>query len=203
MALGDDYADPPDLKNRVGIAEDDSTDDLRIIGALGTATNGINKFCYRQFNDAGTVSARVFRPRDRCLVKVDDFSTTTGLIVKSDEDGDGAFEYTWATTDYELEPLNGVVDGVPGYPYWRIRAVNRWFPIGNRSTIQVTARWGWAAIPADVKEACLVAAEEIYKLRDTPFGVGGYGDFGVIRVRDNPFTSRMLQPYRRDPVMAA
>jgi hypothetical protein len=54
-----------------------------------------------------------------------------------------------------------------------------------------------------VTEACRIAAEEIFKLRDTPFGIGGYGDFGVIRVRDNPFTSRLLNPYRRSAVLVA
>jgi hypothetical protein len=52
-----------------------------------------------------------------------------------------------------------------------------------------------------VHEACLIAATEIFKLKDTPFGIGGYTDFGIMRVRDNPFVARMLAPYQRVPFL--
>lgn len=197
MALGDLYIDAEDLKNRLDI--DDDEDMVRLVGAVDAATHGVNTFCGRQFNDAGSVTARVFKATSDCLAYVDDFSTTTGLVIKTDDDDDGIYERTWTTSDYELEPLNGVVDGVPGWPYWRIRHVGtgRGFPQLRRAGLQVSARWGWAAVPANVTEATRIAAEEIFKLRDTPFGVGGYGDFGVIKVRDNPFTSRMLKKYQR------
>lgn len=198
MALGDLYADTADLKDRLGI--DDDADMVRLTGAVEAASRGIERFCGRQFNDAETATARIFNARDRRLTKVDDFSTIVGLVIKTDEDGDGVFETTWAASDYQLEPLNGVVDGSPGWPFCKIRAIYRWFPSAQRANVQVTARWGWATVPTNVREACLISAEEIFKLRDTPFGVGGYGDFGVIKVRDNPFTARMLNAYRRDAI---
>jgi hypothetical protein len=203
MALGDVYVDAADLKDRLGIDDDD--DAVRMDGAVQAASRGIEKFCGRQFNDAGVVSTRVFQVVNNCLAHVDDFSTVTGLVIKTDDDDDGTFERTWTTSDYELAPLNGVVDGEVGWPFWKIRHVgwSRGFPQLKRAGLQVTARWGWAAVPAAVSEACRIAAEEIFKLRDTPFGIGGYGDFGVIRVRDNPFTSRMLNPYRRNAVLVA
>jgi hypothetical protein len=58
-------------------------------------------------------------------------------------------------------------------------------------------------VPTPVSEACRIVAEEMFKLRDTPFGIGGYGDFGVIRVRDNPFAARMLKDYKRDALLGA
>jgi len=203
MALGDLYVDPEDLKVRLDI--DDNDDMVRLSGAVGAASRGIETFCGRQFNDAGAATARVFQPTSDCLAYVDDFHTITGLVIKSDDDDDGSFERTWTTADYELGPLNGVVGGESGWPYSKVRHVgwNRGFPRLRRAGLQVTARWGWASVPAAVTEACRIAAEEIFKLRDTPFGVGGYGDFGVIRVRDNPFTSRMLMPYKRSSVLVA
>ncbi len=203
MALGDVYVDAADLKDRLGIEDDE--DAVRMDGAVQAASRGIEKYCGRQFNDAGGVSTRQFQVVNDCLAYVDDFSTITGLVIKTDDDDDGTFERTWSATDYELAPLNGVVDGEPGWPFWKIRHVgwSRGFPQLRRSGLQMTARWGWAAVPSAVSEACRIAAEEIFKLRDTPFGIGGYGDFGVIRVRDNPFTSRMLIPYRRNAVLVA
>jgi hypothetical protein len=46
-----------------------------------------------------------------------------------------------------------------------------------------------------VHEACLIVASETVKLRDAPFGVAGYGDYGAIRVRNNPMAMGMLAPY--------
>lgn len=201
MALGDPYATLAQLKARFDIA--DAIDDDRLTDALDDISRGIEDHCERQFNDAGTTSARVYRPRTSCLAVVDDFSTTTGLAVATDEDGDGVFETTWAASDYELEPLNGIVAGRPGWPYWRIRAVDRLFPCNRRASVQVTAQWGWAAVPTPVQEACLIMAAETFKLGDAPFGVLGFGEFGAVRVRDNPIATRKLRPYELSPAKVA
>lgn len=201
MALGDKYAELGALKLRLEMEQ--SVDDARLNAALAAASRGIEKFCGRQFNTAGSATARRFRPTSTALCLVDDFHAVTSIAT---DDGDtGTFGTTWSASDYELEPLNGVVDGEPGWPWWRIRAVgsSRRFYCYRRATVQVTATWGWATVPAAVTEACLIAATELVRLKDTPFGVGGYGDFGIVRVRDNPFTARMLNPYRRDPVLVA
>lgn len=202
MALGDAYATKLELKDRLGV--DDEDDDTKLENALKAATAGINSFTGRQFNKATTATARRFRATNRCLVKVDDFHTVTDLVVATDEGDTGTFGSTWAATQYDLEPLNGVVDGDPGWPWWKIRAVgDRWYPCGRRPTVQVTAQWGWAAVPEDVHEACLISAVEIFKLKDAPFGVGGYTDFGIMRVRDNPFVARMLARYQTNVFLVA
>lgn len=206
MALGDSYATLPDLKSRLNIG--DTTDDARLTAALKAASRGIDKTCHRQFNDAGTATARIFYPDDLLFTNVDDFSTTTGLVVATDAGFAGTYSQTWQAADYQLNPLNGIVDGEPGWPYWRINAIRAlWFPIragwptGNAATVQVTARWGWAAVPDAVGEACLMVAAEIFKMKDAPFGVAGYGDYGAVRVRKNPIACMMIGPYAREPVL--
>ena len=67
--------------------------------------------------------------------------------------------------------------------------------------MHVTARWGWPAIPAPVKQAAFLVSAEQWKLKDAPFGVAGFGEFGAIRVRLNPMVTTLLGPYRR-PVIA-
>jgi hypothetical protein len=200
MALGANYATLTDLKTRLDLTRNQDTDQLT--AALTAASRGVEKFCNRQFNTVAAPTARKFRPASHSRCIVDDFQTITTL--KTDDSDSGTPGVTWTATDYELTPLNGIVDGESGWPYWRIEAVgSRCFPRFRRATVEVTALWGWAAPPAAVKEATLIAAEEIFKLRQTPFGVGGYGDFGIMRVRDNPFTARMLAPYQRNPVLVA
>lgn len=200
MPLGDPYAALSDLKER--LRDTDIVDDTVFTAALAAASDGVEDFTGRQFNDAGSASARRYRPVDSELAIVDDLHTTTGLIVETDDDDDGTFETTWDTVDYELEPLDGVHLGVPGWPFWKIRAVgSRTLTVGSRSTLRVTARWGWATVPAKVKEATLILAEDLAKLRDTPFGAGGFGDLGRIRARENPHVVMLLQRYRRNAVL--
>jgi hypothetical protein len=204
MALGDPYATLDELKNRLRIGLSDTTDDSALTSALAVASRAIDKACNRQFNDAGTPSARVFRTNSWYRAEVDDFSTTTGLVIKSDEADDGQFEVTWqAGLDYQLEPLNGVVDGEPGWPYWIICATeSNYFNTWARwAQLEVTARWGWAAVPAAIKEATLIVAEETFKLKDAPFGVAGFGEYGAVRVRNNPMAWNLIAPYRRDVVL--
>src|SRR5438067_2223334 len=195
MALCDPYATLAELKAYIGIS--DTVDDAQLTDALNTASRAVESHCDRQFNAATTATARIYRPDDYLWTSVDDFSTTTGLVIATDEDFDGVFETPWAASDYELDPLNGIVAGETGWPFSKIRAVSgRFFPrpgyfypiapngypTYRRSTLQVTAQWGWATVPAAVKQATLIIAAETFKMKDAPFGVAGFGDMGVIRV---------------------
>ena len=197
--IGDLYATLVEFKSYLGDISD-TQDDEELTSALESVTREIEDHTNRQFNDAGSVTTRVYRPKNSRRVKVDDFHTITGLVVETD-DGDGTFDTTWAAADYELEPLNGVVDGKPGWPYEQIIAVgSRTFPGARRATVRVTAQWGWATVPTPVKQACLILAAETFKLKDAPFGVAGFGEFGAVRVRNNPVAAKKLAPYIRNRV---
>lgn len=207
MPLGDSYATLAELKVRLG-GVTGSTDDSALTNALAVASRGVEKVCRRQFNQAASATARIFYPCQQWLAEVDDISTTSGLIIATDSGNDGTYETTWASTDYQLEPLNGVVEGESGWPYWKIRAVSgKVFPtlttLAARAPLQVTAQWGWSAVPSPIKEACLAVAEETFKLKDAPYGVIGAAEFGAIRVRANPMAMAMIAPYGLEPVLAA
>lgn len=201
MTLGDPYATLAQLKPYARITG--TANDNELTDALTAASRAIEQVCNRQFNDTVTASARVYYPDHSCLVRPDDFHTTTGLVVKTDSGGDGTFETTWGVGDYEPRPLNGIVSGQTGWPYNQIWSDGtRLFPTGaRRAPVEVTARWGWAAVPALVKQACLIMAQELYKLADAPFGVQGMGEWGVVRVRENPMAMKKLAPYVVNPVM--
>lgn len=202
MALGDTYITLAELKTRLGIG--DTNDDTLLTGAVAAASRGIDGVCNRQFNDAESAAARVYYPDSRCQVTVDDFHTTTGLVVATDAGDDGTYETTWASTDFQLEPLNGLVNGETR-PWNRIAAVEaRYFPTrSRRAPVQVTARWGWASIPASIKEATYILAEDIAKLRDAPFGVGGFSEFGRIKARQNPHVMMLIGQYIEDRILVA
>ena len=206
MPLGDSYATLAELRGRVGITDATfTTEDTRLTAALAAASRGIEKLCGRQFNSAGSATARVYEPRTQRTVNVDDLHTTSGLVIKIDTAGDGTYSTTITSAQYQLRPLNGVVDGETGWPWSEVEAVNGlcWPTSWDIAPVQVTANWGWAAVPTPVKEASLILAEEIYRLKEMPFGVGGYGQFGIIRARANPMVMARVGPYVRDLVMVA
>lgn len=201
--LGDPYATLTELKAYAN-ATKDTYDDL-LTDALDAASRGIETCTGRQFNDAGTASARVYYPEHSCLVEPDDFHTLVGLVIETSSAGDGVFDTTWDTADYEPRPLNGVVDGQPGWPYTELWGDGtRLFPTGVRKApVRVTAKWGWAAVPLPIKQATLILATELYKSKDAPFGIAGNDNYGVVRVRENPMVMKKLAPYMRSPVLVA
>lgn len=196
------YATPAQVKSYTGIS--DANSDSRIADVLAGVSREIDGHTHRRFYADLTATARRFTVENVCAVELHDFWTTTGLVVEADYGGDGTFETTYTTADYELYPTDGIVDGETGWPYNEIRAVNQSFPCQRlRPGLRVTAKWGWAAVPPSVHEACLILAAETLKLPDSVFGTGGYSEFGVIRVRDNPMAARKLARYVRDPVLVA
>lgn len=204
MALGDNFVTVPDLASHLRIS--DAVDNNELAAAVTSASRWVMAWCDRDFNLATSATARTFQPLDGCLVHVDDISSTTGLIVKVDSDDDGSFSTTWTGSYFQPEPLNGVVGGVPGWPFTTLRALEEPWPALQRAAVQVTAFWGWTEVPQPVKSATIIQAAAIYRRRDSAEGVlGGFGEFGPIRVgtRVDPHVEALLAPYRRMPAVLA
>ena len=203
MPAGDPYATVSEFK---GYADhfSDTVDDTQITEVLLQASRAVEQVCDRQFNKESSATARVYHPDNGRRVTTDDFFTTTGLIIKTDSGDDGTYETTLDATMYTLEPLNGIVGGESGWPYFKILTIGTWLPTCNvRPSVQVTAQWGWNSVPTNVKVATIYLALETFKLKGAPFGVAGFGEFGPVRVRDNPRVMAMLAAYRRNPVLFA
>lgn len=189
------YIDEDDLKLRLSIT--DTSSDGTFESPIRAACRGIDNWCGQFFYDTGAgavagseETARTFAVVSPCLAWVDPFHTTTDLVVKTDADDDGTFETTWAASDYELERFGGVeayvIGGAAGTPFDTINAVGSYrFPTCTRrkQVLQVTARWGWATVPDNVVEATKIVATDLWKRKDTPFGItAGSVDFGGLRI---------------------
>jgi hypothetical protein len=85
--------------------------------------------------------------------------TTAGLLVEISQDS-GATFVTVSSGDLYAEPRNPA----SGQPYFHLRltplSAYRTFPRG-RQTVRVTAGFGWAAVPEDVKEATIARARQL------------------------------------------
>ena len=190
-----DYVALSELKTALGISGSGDDDFLNL--GIDAAEQAINDLCGRKFTADGSASARTYRAQSYLAV-TDDISTLTGLVVKTDTSADGTFDTTWASTDYQVEPLNNIVKG---------RSVNNLRAIGSYTypvygdgqvSVEVTAKWGWPAVPDTVKQAALMLASRLYGRKASPMGVIGVGDFGPVRIsRSDPDIAFLLMDYKR------
>ena len=198
MPVVNGYASLNDLKTALRIS--DGVDDSLLEVALESASRLVDEYTMRSFYNAGTAT-RVFVPSDDDWVAIDDAVSISSIAVSTLLNK--TFDQTWSTNDYQLEPLNGVVDGLTGWPITRIRAVGVYeFPYDEDdeiATVQVTGVWGWSAVPIAVKQATIIQAMRIFKRLDSPLGVISSPDTGYFRVssRIDPDVAMLLNSYRK------
>jgi len=195
VAITNGYCTRANLTDQLRIT--DNIDDNVLDRAINAASRQIDGRCGRRFYVDSSVTARTYAPINGYLVAVDDISTTTGLIVKSDTGLDGTYATTLVvSTDYQAEPLNCLVQG---NPITQIRALDANFYVqaDSRATVQVTAKWGWPSVPVAIAEATALLSARIFKRYDSPLGVAGFGDLGAITVRRlDPDVEQLIAPYR-------
>lgn len=190
------YVDLATLKVSVGIPNGDTQDDGLLNKALAGATRRINEHCGRPgtgFNLEPTPTARVFEARDAEYLSVDDIASLTGFSVSTGQVG--SFTNAVPTTDFETRPLNAFA---VGRPIEVLRHYWAFWPTWPSMRVQVTAQYGWPAVPDDVVQACLIQAARLFRRKDSPDGVANAGDFGPIRVgRVDPDVEDLLTTYAK------
>jgi hypothetical protein len=180
VTLVRDYTTLAELKAHLRIT--DTTDDAILAVHITAASRAVDQFTYRRFGQSASATARVFtadggKTLGDEFLALDDIQTTTGLVVKSDTAGD----YTYATTlvlgtDFDMYPADAPDLGVP----WTgivMRRTATALPT-HRAGMQVTASWGWTAVPSVVEIATLIQAARFFVRRDSAYGVAGSPDLG-------------------------
>ena len=208
MTITNGYATRNQVKAALRIGTADTEDDDLIDNCVGAASRLIDGYCNRRFWQSGTAEARVFQAEDSFYCSIDDVAGTA-LTLKTSSQADGTFDVTWKVSDYQLEPLNGNLDGLT-WSYDKIRAVGDYlFPTvnanyGEQALVQVTAVFGWPSVPEPITQATIIQASRIFKRYDSPLGVAGFGDLGAIRVSRflDPDMAQLVEPYRRMRIFA-
>ena len=176
----------------------DSVDDTLIEMARESASDLVDGYTGRTFTTSGTVT-RVFAPADDYVLQTDDIAGTA-VAITSSTGADGVFDVTWKTTDYQLEPLNGVSNG-QAVPFTRIRAIQDylWPTAGGEATVRVTGVFGFPSVPIVVTQATVLQSSRIFTRLQSPLGVAGFGEMGVVRVTRalDPDVAALVEPYRR------
>ena len=203
MAITNGYATLALVKTAARVT--DSIDDTLFELAIESSSRLIDGHCQRHFYVTGSES-RIYAADDSFACTIDDVAGTA-ITVQTSSGIDGVYDQTWASTDFQLQPLNRVSAGLK-FPVNKLIATNNYLfpvdPIGE-AAVKVTATFGFAtAIPTDVQQACVLMSLRQYKRYDSPLGVAGFGDMGAVRVsRIDPDIQSMLAPYRRNVVGVA
>ena len=206
MAITNGYATLAEIKGYMSIS--DNTDNDLLENLVESASRSIDRIANRRFYLDATASARLYRAYSNIFVFVDDIGSTTSLVVKTDEDGNGTYSKTLTlNTDFILDPLTSQSLNRPFTQLTMVSNTESWpiFPgitsNGLRPGVQVTAKWGWPAVPDDLNMACLILTADLYKRKDAPGGILGLGDLGVVRMspigRD---VTAMVRAYKKEVI---
>lgn len=199
----DCYVSLEDIKTRLGGNTIDGGDPA-LEAEIVSACRAIDMHCKQTFTTATVAVARTFEPVDAYTAYIDPCHEAP-TIITTDSTGDATFASTWVAADYELGYFGGDWGQSISAPYDTIRAVGGYlFPTTNlrRRSLRVTAKWGWAAPPQNVVEATRILSVDLWKRKDTAFGIAtGSIDFGPLRIGRDALAQvvRLLDPFvRRD-----
>lgn len=196
MAITNGYITLNELKQAMTIPSSDIIDDDMLEIAIESASRAIDSYTNRNFYSAGTAT-RFYTPNDSYICETDDFSQLVSLHTL---DPNSTFTIQWAVKDYQLEPLNGIVDG-KATPFTRIRAIDDivFQTLNGQATVKLVAVFGYSSVPIEVKQACLIQSSRLMKRLDSPLGIAGFGDMGVMRVssRLDPDVAQLVDSYRK------
>jgi hypothetical protein len=175
----------------------DNVDDTLLENAIESASRRIDGYTGRFFYKMNQTAITMYPYNEYMLFFPADVSSTS-ITIKIDSTADG----TYATTlvqgvDYILEPTDAVLQS---RPYLNARMVGgATFPLfvtPSFPTVQVTAAWGWNAIPDDVNQACVLLAMRQFARLNAALGVVGFADMAITVRAIDPDVRDLLSPYK-------
>ncbi len=177
----------------------DTKDDAAIGAVIEATSRAIDLVCWQRFFTTAADETRYYtaeladtlKPPDRIV------SVTT---LKTDADGDRTYEDSWTEdTDFDLMPYNATLDGIPYHSIVITPNGSYRFPTTPKG-VEIAGKFGWAAAPKGVVEACLLYSHRLMARRNTPLGVSGAAAVGeltmtVTQMKADPEIMELLDPY--------
>lgn len=195
MAVTNGYCTLADVKAALRIT--DSIDDALLEQSINSASRMIDQYCNRYFYLGSAGEVRYYAANDSLVTWIDDCKTISQVATASTDPS--VFDIVWDTDDYQVTPVNGLANG--GYsPITGLQAVKDYvFPTwGEQALVRVTGQFGWNSVPESVKFACIIQASRLFKRLESPLGVAGVSDIGIMRVGANVDgdVAQLINPYR-------
>lgn len=189
------YATLAEIKHRLKIT-DDTSRDSDLAGNLSAASRSIDKSCGRRFYLDPAPVARILNPKGRVFLDEDGWHLLTADIGAVDDLAVGigrAPAWSDVTAQVEAEPTDALDQLRPVTSLLRVGGS---WPAGGGTRVQVTARWGWPAVPDEIHEATLLLALRLSRRKDSPEGVLGSSEWGVVRLsRTDPDVGGLIAPF--------
>jgi hypothetical protein len=194
MAIVNGYCTLAEVKSALRLT--DNADDGLLEKAIESASRRIDGYCNRFFYKTASTAINIYPINEYLLRMPEDLATNT-VTIKIDTTANG----TYATTlvqgvDYILEPTNAALRG---YPYVHARMVGgATFPLyvtPSFPTCQVTAQWGWNAVPSDVSQACVLLSMRQFARLNAALGVVGFADMALQVRAVDPDVRDLLNQY--------
>lgn len=204
MAITNGYATLAEYKLYIamrglnGSVGTDANDDTIIETLIEATSRYIDRQTGRRFWKDGTDATRYYSTKDPYIVKTDDISAapTSVSVDLANNRSYTALE----TTQYELEPINALLDGLPYRMIRIIASTEQYFPT-TPNGVKIVAKFGFPATPTDIKDATLAITQSLYAARSGQSPTSGRISVTaggiVIRPEDVPtFAQRIIESYR-------
>jgi len=156
----------------------DHEDDPVLEKKIETVSRAIDDITQKRFY--ATTETRYYTAESATKCRVDNLLSVTTL--KTDENADRTYEYTWATTDYDLMPYNALLNAEPYQWIETAPLTNYYFPAARKG-VEIAGSFGYSSTtPPKIEEACLLTAHRYMKRIGTPLGVSASSELGEKQV---------------------
>lgn len=195
MAVTNGYCTLADVKAALRIT--DTIDDVLIESSINSACRMIDQYCNRYFYSSSAGEVRYYKANDGFVCWIDDAQSIASIVTSSTDPL--IFDTTWQAGDYQVLPANRVANGAY-YPINAITATDNYlFPVwADIALVQVTGQFGWSLVPEPIKFASIIQASRLFKRLESPLGVAGVSDIGIMRVGANidGDVAQLINPFR-------
>lgn len=195
MAITNGYCTLADVKAALRIT--DTIDDALLENSINSASRMIDQYCNRYFYSSSAGEVRYYKANDGFVCWIDDAQSISEIKTASTDPL--IFDTTWEAGDYQVLPANRWANGAY-YPITGITATDNYlFPVwADMALVKVTGQFGWESVPEPIKFACIIQASRLFKRLESPLGVAGVSDIGIMRVGANidGDVAQLINPFR-------
>ena len=195
MAVTNAYCTLADVKAALRIT--DTLDDALLENSINSASRMIDQYCNRYFYSTTAGEVRYYKANDGFICWIDDAQSISEI--KTSATDPLIFDTTWSSDDYQVLPANRWANGAY-YPITGITATdNLLFPVwADMALVKITGQFGWSSVPEPIKFACIIQASRLFKRLESPLGVAGVSDIGIMRVGANidGDVAQLINPFR-------
>ena len=195
MAITNGYCSLADVKASLRLT--DTLDDVLLENSINSASRLIDQYCNRYFYSSAAGEVRYYQANDGFTCWIDDAQSISSLETAVTDPT--IFDTTWGVGDYQVLPANRTANG-GYYPITAITATDNYlFPVwADMALVKVTGQFGWSSVPDPIKFACIIQASRLFKRLESPLGVAGVSDMGIMRVGSNidGDVAQLINPFR-------